>query len=62
MLMEREMTNIQEFILNHHQINLIIKSLKLNNNKEEEIQILVEMFELSLLQKEKVLNDFVTEY
>ena len=56
------MTNIQEFILNHHQINLIIKSLKLNNNKEEEIQILVEMFELSLLQKEKVLNDFVTEY
>lgn len=56
------MTNVQEFLLNHHQINLIIQSLKLNNNKEEEIQILIEMFELSLLQKEKVLNDFVSEY
>lgn len=55
------MTNVQEYLLNHNQINLIIQSLKLNN-KEEETQILIEMFELSLLEKEKVLNDFVSEY
>lgn len=56
------MTDKQEYLLNHYQICLIIESLEKNNNKNEEIQTLIEMFEQTLFYKDKKLNDFVTEY